>query len=203
MNLRMIEIQDDGPVVHSLLEAADRSTYRSIYLPLLRGETPRSLAAFNPVIQTLVTGKRDATTVATQALFMLNSPFVQEQSLYLANRLLAEPAISNAERIRQAYELIFSRDPSPQEVVKIRVFLSRYETSYGKFHVAASSGNPYLTQVSDPASDITTSVIRADDEADMPQASVEKPLEPENAKEAAWACFVQSLYASAEFEFVR
>ena len=203
MNLRMIEIQDDGPVVNSLLEAADHSTYRSIYLPLLRGETPRSLAAFNPVIQTLVTGKRDATTVPAQALFMLNSAFVREQSIFLADRLLAEGAISNAERIRHAYELVLSRDPSPQESAKIRVFLSRYESSYGKSHVGASSSDAHVTSVRDPVSDIAKGVIRADDEADLPPADIEKPLEPKGAREAAWASFVQSLYACAEFEFVR
>jgi hypothetical protein len=206
MNLRMIEIQDDGPVVHSLLEAADRSTYRSIYLPLLRGETPRSLAAFNPVIQTLVTGKRDATTVATQALFMLNSPFVREQSFYLADRLLAEHSINNTERIRRAYELVLSRDPSPQESSKIRAFLSRYEASYGKAHPAGNFGEAHLTKASDPVPDVTSGVVRADDEADMPRLTTEKPVEllqPKNAREAAWASFVQSLYASAEFEFVR
>ena len=42
MALRMIEIRDDGPVVHSILAAADRSRYRSVYLPQLRGETPRT-----------------------------------------------------------------------------------------------------------------------------------------------------------------
>jgi mono/diheme cytochrome c family protein len=203
MKVRMIEIQDDGPVVNSLLEAADRSTYRSIYLPLLRGETPRSLAAFNPVIQTLVTGQRDATTVATQALFMLNSPFVQEQSLYLADSLLAGSHQSDTTRIRRAYELILSRDPSPQETKKVQAFLSRYKDSYSKSHLTASSSPAHLVQASDPPSDITAGIVRADDEADTPKNTPEPAIQPENSKQAAWASFVQSLYASAEFEFVR
>ena len=36
----------------------------------------------------MVTGRRDTTTVATQALYLLNDPFVREQSLALAERLL-------------------------------------------------------------------------------------------------------------------
>ncbi len=202
MKVRMIEIQDDGPVAHSLLAAADRSTYRSIYLPLLRGETPRSLAAFNPVLQTLVTGRRDATTVATQALFMLNSPFVSEQSFYLADRLLSEKGRGNRDRIREAYELVLSRDPSPQESHKIRSFLSSYESSYKKAHPSAS-GAAKLTRVTDTTADITAGVVRADDEADVPKPSKQEPAQPKNPKQAAWASFVQSLYASAEFEFVR
>jgi hypothetical protein len=46
--LRMIEIRDDGPEERSIIEQADASRYRSVYLPLLRGVTPRSLAAFAP-----------------------------------------------------------------------------------------------------------------------------------------------------------
>lgn len=202
MNLRMIEIQDDGPVVHSILEAADRSTYRSIYLPLLRGETPRPLAAFNPVIQTLVTGQRDATTVATQALFMLNSPFVREQSLYLADNLLAAKQTDNA-RIRRAYELVLSREPSPRESKKARAFLSRYRDSYTQLQPAVSSTQAHLRQISDSSSDITAGVVRADDLADITNETNKPVVQPRDPKQAAWASFVQSLYASAEFEFVR
>ena len=36
----------------------------------------------------MVTGRRDTTTVATQALYLLNDPFVRRQSLDLAERLL-------------------------------------------------------------------------------------------------------------------
>ena len=39
----------------------------------------------------MVTGSRDTTTVATQALYLLNDPFVRRQSLALAERLLRTP----------------------------------------------------------------------------------------------------------------
>lgn len=202
MNLRMIEIQDDGPVAHSILEAADLSTYRSVYLPQLRGETPRSLAAFNPVIQTLVTGQRDATTVPTQALFMLNSPFVWEQSLSLADRLLAEYATDSTVRIRSAYELVLGRDPTPQEAKKVAVFLSRYESTYNNLHLASMLSQDHVV-VEEKNEQAFTGVVRADDEADLPEPFAEKPIPPRDQRQAAWAAFVQSLYASAEFEFVR
>jgi hypothetical protein len=148
-------------------------------------------------------GQRDATTVATQALFMLNSPFVREQSLYLADSLLASRHQSDAERIRRAYELVLSRDPSPQESKKIRTFLARYKDSYSKLHETADSNQPHLVNTSDPPSDITAGISRADDEGDPPKQTIERAIQPENPKQAAWASFVQSLYASAEFEFVR
>jgi Protein of unknown function (DUF1553) len=58
MKLRMVEMGDSGPVVKSIYDDADRCNYRSIYLPAVRGITPRSLAAFDPVSQSFVTGQR-------------------------------------------------------------------------------------------------------------------------------------------------
>jgi hypothetical protein len=134
MSLRMIEIRDDGPVVHSVLRAADRSPYRSVYLPQLRGEVPRPLAAFDPVTQTLVTGKRDTTTVPAQALFMLNSPFVRDASVRLADALLADANRTDAQRIAAAYERILSREPTPREVSRAAAFVRDYAALWAKAH---------------------------------------------------------------------
>ena len=124
MALRMIEIRDDGPVVRSILEAADRSRYRSVYLPLLRGETPRPLAAFDPVAQTLVTGQREATTVPPQALFMLNSPFVRRQSLVLAESLLTNSIAMTPIGSAKPMNGCSGRDPRAAGDSKIRTFLT-------------------------------------------------------------------------------
>ena len=77
--LKMIEVRDNGPEARAIHERADSSHYRSVYLPLLRGITPHTLEAFDPVEQTLVTGERETTTVSTQALYLLNSPFVRRR----------------------------------------------------------------------------------------------------------------------------
>jgi cytochrome c553 len=214
MALRMIEMRDDGPVVGSILSAADRSPYRSIYLPLLRDETPRPLAAFDPVTQTLVTGQRDVTTVPTQALFMLNSPFVRQQSLKLASQLLAEPHRSDAERTSQAYELVFGHDPTPQDTARIRSFLARYSSTWLRSHPQSSPLNKehvaLVRSSSSPSTQsITSGIVRSDGLAQ--DDSVETPTHedalsvslPDSAKEAAWAAIVQSLYGSAAFQFVR
>jgi hypothetical protein len=79
MKLRMVEMGDSGPVAKSIYDDADHCNYRSIYLPAVRGITPRSVAAFDPVSQSLVTGQRNVTTVSTQALFLLNSDFVRRR----------------------------------------------------------------------------------------------------------------------------
>jgi len=211
MALRMIEMRDDGPTVASVLTAADRSPYRSIYLPLLRDETPRPLAAFDPVTQTLVTGKRDETTVPTQALFMLNSPFIRQQSLTLADHLLAEQHASDSDRIREAYELIVGHNPTQQDTARVTAFLVHYAATWANGHPNSStSTTAHLALASSPTSSITAGIIRSDgltqdDFADTSDHSKSNSFlgQPSTAKEAAWSTFVQSLYGSAAFQFVR
>jgi len=217
MRLRMIEMRGDGPVVHSILKAPDRNPYRSIYLPQLRGEVPRPLAAFDPVSQTLVTSQRDETTAPAQALFMLNSPIVHGQSLFLASDLLSDKRITEAQRIRNAFERIVARDPNPAELTKVMLFLEHYSTKWQKaHHDKEASPQPTLATVSRPAQsrkpfDMTDGVFRADnlsqDDPDntSKQFANEAPVlaVPFTAQQASWAAFVQSLYGSAEFQFVR
>jgi hypothetical protein len=216
MALRVIEMRDDGPVVHSILKAADRSPYRSIYLPQLRGETPRALAAFDPVTQTLVSGQREETTVPTQALFLLNSPFVREQSLLLAQGLLSNKRANDTERIRVAFERVLGREPTKHEAERVKSFLAKYTATWAKGHppkaqlVAASLAIGGAAAPESPA-DVTAGIVRSDslgqddpDDTSKQFADETPPLVvPDTAPQAAWAAFVQSLYGSAEFQFAR
>jgi hypothetical protein len=124
--LKMVEMRDDGPEATMLHSKADGAQYRSVYLPLVRGVTPRTLEVFDPAEQTLVTTTRNSTTVPAQALFMLNSPFIRQQSEALAKRMLAR-ADDDAGRIRQAYRLLFGRLPSQPELSRAEAFLAEYQ----------------------------------------------------------------------------
>ena len=55
---------------------------------------------------------RHTTTVPQQALFLMNSPFVQQQAQALARRADAR---GSAVRIRQIYRFVFARPPSQEE----------------------------------------------------------------------------------------
>lgn len=209
MALRMIEIRDDGPTVASVLKAADRSTYRSVYLPLLRDETPRPLAAFDPVSQTLVTAKRDETVVPAQALFMLNSPFVRDQSLALADDLLRN-TLGDDKRIVAAYERVLGRKPSTDETAHVKKFLVSYAAHWSdsQSEAARKAGKSFGYKKLQPAASIVAGIRREDsyndqEEIDIPLDQPDAAQTPKFAKEAAWAAFVQSLYGSAAFQFVR
>jgi len=198
--LKMIEMADNGPEARKIVGEADGSVYRSVYLPLLRGITPKSLEAFDPVGQTLVTGQRDSTTVPTQALYLLNSAFVRRQSLALAEKLLAEPAGNPARHIRQAYQLTLGRAPTKQEVLRADKFLAAYEVSYDRLPHTETS--PPVKPKADAAKANADPVDQNDLDHAI-QAGTDEMIQPENPKTAAWMSFVQALYGSAEFRFVR
>jgi len=210
--LPMVEIRDNGIETKHINEAADRSHYRSIYLPLLRGVTPASLAAFDPVDQTLVTGQRQLTTVPTQALFMLNSKFVARQAYTLATNLLAQTKRSDSERIQEAYRLTLGRPATRSEVSRDKKFISHYEADYRDNVPSSPEVEPAakVMPVSLAVADATTDgkpkivvPVNPDDIDTTDVPVVEEGVQPRNETEAAWLSFTRSLYASAEFQFVQ
>ena len=66
---------------------------RSIYLPVPR--TSQKFKALEPLLPfdfpspNEITGARQTSTVPTQSLFLMNSPFIQKQAARLSERLLA------------------------------------------------------------------------------------------------------------------
>ena len=104
-------------------------TFRSAYLPLVRGLVPEFLTIFDVADPELVVGQRDVTTVATQALYMMNSPLVQEQSEHTARRILAENAPNDATRVDLVFRLVFGRLPDETERNSALTFLRDYEQS--------------------------------------------------------------------------
>jgi hypothetical protein len=193
--LKMIEMRDNGPQSAAIQEAANGSEVRSIYLPLLRGLTPAAIAAFDPVTQTLVTGQREATTVPTQALFLLNSWFVRQQSLRLAEDLLSRPG-ADASRIATVYRLTLGRSPNQAELDRARKFIAAYQDSCGPLPAVQAAVKPAQTA-------IPKASLEGDDMDRKEYAAPEPVVQPRDSKQAAWMSFVQALYASAEFRFVR
>ncbi|MBI1902150.1 MAG: PSD1 domain-containing protein [Planctomycetia bacterium] len=125
------------------LQAAD--AHRSVYLPLLRGVVPEMLQVFDAADPSLVVGQREVTTVATQALFMLNSPFMQEQSEQLARRVLAPPKLTDAQRIQLAYQLALARPASDDETQRVLSYLREYPAAGAAASASAPSAEAWST----------------------------------------------------------
>ena len=77
----------------------------------------------------MVTGRRDTTTVATQALYLLNDPFVRQQGAALAQRLLSRKDLDGADRTTLAYRLALGRLPTAAERQRANGYVLEYETA--------------------------------------------------------------------------
>lgn len=100
---------------------------RSLYVPVIRSALYDFFAVFDYPDPGMLTGQRAQTTVAPQALFLMNSPFVKARSAALARRVCAASA-SDLERLRTAYALVFGRSPTEGETKRALAFLE-LETS--------------------------------------------------------------------------
>ena len=99
---------------------------RSVYLPVFRSKLPGMFTAFDFAEPDQVNGQRDVTTVAPQALFMLNNPFVVNVSARVADRILAQKLPDDIARVRFAYAYALSRYPTEAEIASALTFLSKH-----------------------------------------------------------------------------
>lgn len=101
---------------------------RSVYLPVVRSALYDVFQAFDFADPSVSSGRRDSTTVAPQALFMMNSQIAANQSREL-NELLAKSSTDDTSRIRQLYERAYSRPPTDPEISRSLAFLARYASA--------------------------------------------------------------------------
>ena len=99
-------------------------TRRSIYTPVFRNTLPEIMQVFDFADPNLVTGARTTSSVPTQALFMMNNPFVQKQAEIAAERLLREPLSGKTSRIEHSYLLALGRLPTDREEQILVSYLS-------------------------------------------------------------------------------
>lgn len=201
--LRMVEMRDNGPEAKGIHDAAEKSHSRSIYLPLLRGVTPRSLEAFDPVEQTLVTGKRENTTVPSQALFVLNSGFIRTQALALAETLLKNVNMPENERVAKVYQIALGRSPSEQELARALNFLASYESD-SREELLALAREPKTKKVAANQAKKPEETPADPDQIDQTgEALIEERIHAKDAKSEAWLALSQALFGSAEFRFLK
>ena len=93
----------------------DGARYRSVYLPVIRDRLPDVIDLFDGAEPSLVTGKRTNTNVPVQALFLMNSSFMNARASAFADRLVSE-ADEIEPLIRRAFLLCFAREPDASEL---------------------------------------------------------------------------------------
>jgi mono/diheme cytochrome c family protein len=104
------------------------SNHRSVYLPLIRSAVPESLSVFDAADPSLSIGQREVTTVATQALFIMNSPLVIQNSQALARRLFSDGSMDDRHRLDLLFLVTLSRLPDDAERTKSENYLRDYQS---------------------------------------------------------------------------
>ncbi|SIO61595.1 Planctomycete cytochrome C [Singulisphaera sp. GP187] len=99
---------------------------RSVYLPVVRNHMYDAFDLFDYSEAGVTNGDRATTTVAPQALFMMNSTLVEQAARSLASDLLAPKLASDGDRIGRLYVRAFGRPPEPAEVARAGAFLDRF-----------------------------------------------------------------------------
>lgn len=89
------------------------SRRRMLYLQVSRTSKSPFESLFDGADPTAHTDKRTVSTVAPQALFLLNNPFVQNAALALVRRLPNEKA---GMRLSRLYALLYGRPPTQEEI---------------------------------------------------------------------------------------
>lgn len=119
-------IEDWHWTQHNPFKTVYASNHRSVYLMRQRLQRHPYLALFDAPDANQTTEARTSATVPQQALYLMNNPFVREQSDALAHRILATPAPLSAS-IERAFLLAWSRRPEPPERRQAQAYLERYQ----------------------------------------------------------------------------
>ena len=105
---------------------------RAVYLPVVRSALYDVYTAFDFGDPSVMNGDRSSTTVAPQALFMLNSKVMMKATKAMAESTLKKTGITDSQRIRQLYLTCYGRPASDAEVNLSLSFLGRFQSVYAK-----------------------------------------------------------------------
>jgi hypothetical protein len=100
-----------GPAIREL-----EKPRRSLYLMTIRSDRNNYRALFDAADPAAIVEKRNESTVAPQALFLLNHPFAVEQARALAELTLKQASADDRGRIDWLYRRLYARPPKPEEV---------------------------------------------------------------------------------------
>ena len=106
-----------------------QSDRRSVYLPVLRSAVHDLFQAFDFPDPAVLNGNRSTTTVASQALFMMNGRIVGQAAEHMAEILSSDTGLNDRDRLQRACRRILGRPASPDELSEWESFLDRYQSA--------------------------------------------------------------------------
>jgi len=184
---------------------------RSIYFTVKRSQLIPLMTLFDAPDSLQGLGNRGATTVAPQALAMMNNKHVQQYARALARRLLAQdtsgasvsttPA-NEVNMIQRGYELALGRPPAADEIAAAQEFLKSQRESYAAAEKAAADKVAAASEQKTPGGGGTAqnSANTTAETGNGKNASTVQKVNP--AAELALADFCQALFCLNEFMYV-
>jgi mono/diheme cytochrome c family protein len=123
----------------------ESSRRRSIYFTVKRSQLIPAMQVFDAPEPLVSQSTRPATTVAPQALWLMNNPKVREWATGWAHRTTHNASQESSEWVNSAYQRALQRSPSPVELQASVGFLKQQTERYRK----AGTGRPELQAATD------------------------------------------------------
>jgi hypothetical protein len=108
------------------------SPRRAVYLPVIRAAVYDVYTAFDFGDPTVMNGDRSSTTIAPQALFMLNGKIVLDATKAQATALLKRKDLDDKGRIQHLYRTCFGRSATQKEIDRSLTYVGKFEQVYAK-----------------------------------------------------------------------
>jgi len=108
----------------------DGNGRRSVYLSVRRNFLSPMMMAFDSPVPFNSVGRRNVSNVPSQALILMNDPFIKGQAQFWAERLIQRDSDSLASRIDFMFLKALARHPREEELAKIRLFLKAQQNEY-------------------------------------------------------------------------
>ena len=130
----------------------DATTYesnrRALYLPVIRNHVYDLFELFDFPDPGTVNGSRADSTIAPQALYLMNSPLVLRATEAMAKDVLKEKKQTNAQRVALLYAKICQRPPTAKESKRAVAFINNFaqdrQASWQALAQALVASNEFL-----------------------------------------------------------
>ena len=119
----LVEVRPNKYIDRAPLQKQAQIPRRTVYLPVYRSTGYDDQKVFDAADPTAPDGNRRCSTVAGQALFLMNSELIHQSSEHLASLVLEHP---ESERGEWLIRRVLDREATQDELLKGQEFLSEY-----------------------------------------------------------------------------
>jgi hypothetical protein len=127
------------------IQESPETLRRTVYLFHKRVVQYPLMQAFDGPDAAASCGKRNVTTVAPQALAVLNEPFIRRRAEEFARRLESEAGADPSARVQRAYLLALGRPPTKKELDASALFITRRTAARAAREKGEDAGRLALT----------------------------------------------------------